>query len=72
MDNDFETLEYIVHGSPEDRGSADYYYHRNREPHYWPEGTGNGTKVEKQDMTEEQIALYNKGYDEETDRKDWG
>ena len=61
MDNDFETLEYVVHGSPEDRGSADYYYYRNREPHYWPEGTGNGTKVENQKRNRYFIFWIQKG-----------
>lgn len=60
------------HGSPCDRGSADAYYHRPKNPHYWPEGTYNGTKVEAKDMTPEEIEAYNYGYDNETDRKDWG
>ena len=34
------------HGSPTDRGSADRYYGRPYDPHWYPEGTGNGKRVE--------------------------
>ena len=60
------------HGSPQDRGSADRYYGRRFDPHWWPEGTGHGKRVEMEDMTPEQIAEYEYGYDNEEDRKDWG
>ena len=60
------------HGSPMDRGSADAYYGRTAEPHYWPNGTGHGYKVLQADMTDDQIADYYEGYDNEIDRKDWG
>lgn len=52
------------HGSAEDRGSADYYYWRERDPHFWPDGTYNGVRVEAKDMTPLEIAAYNKGYDD--------
>ena len=61
------------HGSCFDRGAADSYYHRSRDPHYWPEGTGHGTKVT--DLTPEQIEAYHAGYDyneQYGDKKDWG
>ena len=61
------------HGSCFDRGSADSYYHRPREPHYWPEGTGHGTKVTE--LTVEQLEAYHAGYDwneQYGDKKDWG
>ena len=32
-------------GSPKDRGSADAYYGRPFDPHYWPEGTYKGAMV---------------------------
>jgi len=38
------------HGNPFDRGSADSWYHRERDPHCWPDGTYNGTKVGAQDI----------------------
>lgn len=59
------------HGSPYDRGSADYYYGRSFNPHYWPEGSYKGVMVEQSGMTPEQIAAYTAGYDEETDRKSY-
>jgi hypothetical protein len=56
-----------------DRGSADSYYHRDRNPHWFPEGTYNGDKVTA--MSDEEIAEYNAGYDwneQYGDKKDWG
>lgn len=60
------------HGSPYDRGSADAYYRRPRDPHYWPNGTYEGARVEAKDMTSLQRAEYEKGYAEQVDFKDWG
>lgn len=60
------------HGSPQDRGSADAYYGRPFDPHWWPEGTGRGKRVEKEDMTIQQVLQYTYGYENEDDRKDWG
>ena len=64
------------HGGPFDRGSADSYYRRPTEPHYWPDGTGHGEKVAQDKMTEQEIVEYNAGVDyNETvvqDYKDWG
>jgi hypothetical protein len=57
------------HGSLYDRGSADSYYRRKKDPHWWPEGTGRGTKVTE--LTEEELKEYNLGYDENTDFKEW-
>jgi hypothetical protein len=57
------------HGSLYDRGSADSYYRRPKDPHWWPEGTGHGTKVTE--LTEEELKEYNLGYDENTDFKEW-
>jgi len=60
------------HGSPMDRGSADRYYGRPYNPHWYPEGTGKGSRVELRDMTAGEIVDYTKGFNEEEDRKDWG
>ena len=60
------------HGSPQDRGSADRYYGRDFEPHYWPHGTGHGSMVPLSHMTPAEITAYTYGYNNETDRKDWG
>jgi hypothetical protein len=72
----FNGIEYIQkHGNPFDRGSADSYYHRSPKPHYWPEGTGHGKMVEKEDMTPEEIVAYMAGYEWNEyngDKKDYG
>ena len=68
-----DVLDYTPkHGGPLDRGSADRYYGRPFDPHYWPEGTYKGTRVEEADMTVDQIEEYTYGYNSENDRKDWG
>ncbi len=54
--------------SPQDRGSADRYYGRQYNPHYILD-SGETVNIDK--MTEEQIAEYRQGYEEETDRKEW-
>lgn len=62
---DAESIEYDKkHGGPYDRGSADSYYRRLPEPHYWPLGTGSGKRVEKENMTDWQIRAYWAGYDD--------
>ncbi|MCG7944904.1 MAG: hypothetical protein N0C84_01010 [Candidatus Thiodiazotropha taylori] len=62
------------HGSPFDRGAASSYYGRRYCPHWWPEGTGDGERVEREQMTKEEIQAYTAGYEynEETGmKKDW-
>lgn len=62
---DTESIEYDQkHGGPYDRGSADSYYRRIPEPHYWPDGTGFGERVEKENMTDWQIRAYWAGYND--------
>jgi hypothetical protein len=63
------------HGSCFDRGSADSYYGRPRRPHYYVGDTYTSPKVTVENMTEEEIANYNAGYDwneSNGDKKDWG
>jgi len=63
------------HGGPFDRGSADSYYHRGIEPHYYIEGTATSPKIEKEKMTEKEISDYLAGYEWNEkfgDKKDWG
>ena len=63
------------HGSPFDRGGADYYYHRPPYPHYWPQGTGQGIKISQGHMSKAEVQAYNAGYNlaaESGDQKDWG
>lgn len=60
------------HGSLFDRGAADSYYHRQRNPHWFPNGTYNNPKVT--DLTEEEVAEYLAGYEENEqfgDKKEW-
>ena len=49
------------HGSLYDRGSADSYYHRDRNPHWFPDGTYNGERMSA--LSDEEVAEYNAGYD---------
>jgi len=60
-----------THGSPYDRGSADAYYGRPHNPHWYPEGSYRGKRIEEVDMTVEEIQAYDAGYEEETERKNW-
>jgi hypothetical protein len=57
-------------GSLYDRGRADSYYGRAREPHWYPDGTYQGEMITE--LTNKEIEEYNKGYDENTDYKDYG
>ena len=57
-------ISISVHGSPFDRGGADYYYSRGRNPHYYPNGTYHEPRIEHKDMSQEQVNEYNEGYDE--------
>lgn len=66
-----ESNKLPVHGSPQDRGSADRYYGRSFDPHWWPQGTGKGTRIEMVDMDSEQIVEYSYGWNHEEDRKEW-
>jgi hypothetical protein len=59
------------YGSPADRGSADYYYGRARDPHYYLGDTHHSPRISKDQMTEEQIREYNEAYDNEFDQKNW-
>jgi hypothetical protein len=62
-----------LHGGLFDRGSADSYYRRPRNPHWWTQGTGHGEKVT--DLNAAEIEEYNAGYDYNErygDHKDWG
>jgi hypothetical protein len=58
------------HGGLYDRGSADSYYRRAKNPHWYPEGTGIEPIIT--DLTEEEVKEYMLGYDENTEFKDWG
>ena len=61
------------HGGPFDRGSADSYYGRGRNPHYYVGGTGTSDRVDQ--LTPAEIQAYLAGYqwnEQFGDKKDWG
>ena len=63
------------HGDPVDRGAADSYYRRSRNPHYYEGATAVTRRIEEAEMTPDEIAAYHAGYDEneaEGDFKDYG
>ena len=63
-----------THGGPFDRGAADSYYNRARDPHWWPEGTYHGRRREMAEMNAEEVQAYLAGYDYNErwgDKKDW-
>ena len=49
------------HGSLYDRGRADSYYHRDPNPHWFPDGTYNGERMHA--LSDEEVAEYSAGYD---------
>ena len=63
------TIEYRgqvfdrTHGSPFDRGAADSWYSRPQDPHWYPEGTGRGDRVESKDMSIAEMRAYFMGYE---------
>ena len=63
------------HGGPWDRGSADSYYRRGFDPHYYTGNSYSTDRIEASLMTEEEIAEYKTGYDDNErsgNFKDWG
>lgn len=62
------------HGGPYDRGSADSYYQRGEDPHYYVGDTYSSERVEITDKDSEEYKAYMAGYnDNEKLRnfKDW-
>ena len=65
---------YTRHGGPFDRGSADYYYGRDFNPHYYIGDTYNSPRVNESSMTLEEVEAYKAGWDDaeaNKDRKEW-
>ena len=46
------------HGGAYDRGSADSYYSRGHNPHYYVAGTGTSLRVEKTADPEEELSPF--------------
>ena len=62
------------HGGAFDRGSADSWYSRGRNPHMYLGDTSSTPLVEMANMSATEIAAYNAGYDwneEYGGKKDW-
>ena len=62
------------HGGPFDRGSADSYYGRSYNPHYFVGATYATPMIEMARMTPDEIAAYTAGYrynEEMGDKKAW-
>jgi len=65
-------IEYnMEHGSPYDRGSADAWYSRQKDPHWYPQGSYKGERIGSERMTPRQLEAYHAGYDGEQGRKDY-
>jgi len=50
------------HGSPYDRGTADSYYGRDYNPHYFTGDSFNSPRVDLEQMTAHEIIAYTAGY----------
>ena len=50
------------HGGPYDRGTADSYYGRGYNPHYFVGDSYNSPRIEMAQMTEFEIEEYSAGY----------
>ena len=65
-----ETLDFVQrevftrHGGAYDRGSADAWYGRAPEPHYFTGATYSSTRIDAVDMSAEEISAYRAGYEE--------
>lgn len=60
------------HGSPFDRGSADSWYSRTKNPHKGGVGGNSGPRIEE--LTPDEITAYNAGYEWNEQfggKKDW-
>lgn len=72
---DTRTADYDTrHGSPFDRGSADSYYNRGINPHYYVDATYSSERIERDRMTVEEIEAYMAGYEWNErfgDKKSW-
>jgi hypothetical protein len=67
-----ENIEYDKrHGGPYDRGSADAYYRRPFNPHYYKGDTGTSELVTEDDMTSEEMLEYVAGFTEQVESGDF-
>ena len=67
-----EQVKNTEHGGPFDRGGADAWYSRPMIPHWYPNGTYTGKRVDSSEMSKQEIAEYTYGYiTGEFGGKDW-
>ena len=62
------------HGGAFDRGSADSYYGRPRQPHFYVDGTGTSERINQDQMTTAEVHAYLAGYqwnEQFGDKKSW-
>ena len=50
------------HGGPFDRGMADSYYRRGRDPHFYDGSVHDGYRIEKKYMTDPEVDAYLAGF----------
>lgn len=55
------------HGGLFDRGSADAWYRRTPNPHWYPNGTGNGDRIDEENLNEDEIKEYLAGYEHQVE-----
>ena len=70
-----ESGKFAPHGSPFDRGQADSYYRRGRDPHWYPNGSYKEPRIDESEMTPEEIQEYHLGFDHNEEMaifKNWG
>ena len=67
QDGDLDMKYDQRHGGPYDRGSADAYYRRHFNPHYFE-----GSKRIPIEAGTPEYAAYREGYLQQEDFKDWG
>jgi hypothetical protein len=62
------------HGGAFDRGAADSWYHRPRNPHFYTEGTGTSERIDQAQMSPTEVQAYLAGYqwnEQFGGHKDW-
>ena len=71
----------VTHGNPDlavgphDRGTADFWYNRPFDPHYFVGGSFQSDRVDLPKMNPEEITAYTVGYrkaEADGSQKDWG
>ena len=59
------------HGGPYDRGTADSYYRRSFEPHYYVGDSYMSERINLGQMTAQEIVEYTKGFNDNEDSQNF-